>query len=190
MSEPTVRAAHPFRAPRVLSIIVMVLGALMVAVGVTTYAVTASQLNDQKINVAAVTPEDPGSMAGDPVNDPFSALAQINAIQHHTDTATGGKTYAELGNVATSDGKTYNKDVTADASTDGQAHQAGDTLSAADAQTYSARATAQTSSFLQASLYVSVLAFGVSALIIGLGLVVALIGATILLTLRQPRLQV
>ncbi len=189
MSEPAVPAVHPPRAARVLSIIVIVVGALMVAVGITTYAYTTSQLADQQIDVSAVTPEDPGSMAGDPVDDPFSALAEINAIQHHTDEATGGKTYAELGNVATSDGKTYNKDVTADTSTDGQAHKAGDTLSDADAKTYSARSTAQTSSFLQASLFLSVLAFGVSALIIGLGLIVALIGVTIHLTLRRPRAQ-
>lgn len=193
MSEPTARAAHAHartaRAPRVLSMIVVVVGALMAAVGVTTYAITASQLRAQHVAVAAVTPENPGSMAGKRVGDPFTALAEINAIKHHTSAITGGKTYGELGNVASSDGKTYNKDVTVAASTDGKAHTAGQALSAADARTYAARSTAQQSSFLQASIYVSVLAFGLSALIVGLGLVVVLIGLTMRLTLRDSRPQ-
>ena len=181
MSGSTVRAG---RAPRVLAMIVVVVGVLMAAVGVTTYAITASQLRAQHVTVAAVTPEKPGSMAGRQVGDPFTALAEINAIKHHTEAITGGKTYGQLGNVASSDGKTYNKDVTVAASTDGMAHTAGQALSTADAKTYAARGTAQQSSFLQASIYVSILAFGLSALIIGVGLVVALIGVTIRLTLR------
>jgi len=169
-----------------LATIIVVVGIVMAAVGVTTYAVTVTQLRAQQITVASVTPENPGRLAGKRVSDPFTALAEINAIAHHTNAITGGKTYGELGNVATSDGKTYSKDLTVAASTDGQAHTAGEALSAADAQTYSARATAQQSSFLRASIYVSVLAFGISALIIGLGIVVALIGWTMRMTLRQP----
>jgi len=194
MSEPTTRAdlarvSRADRVPRVLATAVVVVGAVMAAVGVTTYAITTAQLRDQHVTVAAVTPQNPGSMAGKRVSDPFTALAEINAIKHHTAAITGGKTYGELGNVASSDGQTYNKDVTVAASTDGQAHAVGQTLSAADAKTYAARSTAQQSSFLQASIYVSVLAFGLSALIIGLGLVVVLIGLTIRLALRDSRPQ-
>jgi hypothetical protein len=170
------------RLSRVLSVIVGVLGVGMVITGVSVYAYTSHQLSAQGITVAAVSSDDPGPLAGRPVAGPFTALAQANAINHHMLALTDGKTFGELGNVATSDGKTYRADVAADKSTDGQSHQAGDTLSAADAKTYAARATAQTGSFLQASLLVSVVAFGVSALIIGLGLMflivaIALVGA-------------
>lgn len=172
------------RLPRAMSAVIVVLGLVIAGVGITTYAITASQLQAQHVTVAAVSADAPGRLAGKPVGDPLTALAQINAIKHHSMTATGGKTYGELGNVATSDGKTYNKDVTAATSTDGKAHQAGQALSSADARTYAARSTAQQASFLEASLYVSVLAFGLSALIIGLGLVVALTGITLRLSMR------
>lgn len=172
------------RAPKILSIIVGVLGVVMLGIGIGVYAYTSSELGAQHITVAAITADAPGALAGKPVQDPVTALAQINAIRHHVSTITGGKTYGELGNVATSDGQTYNKDVTADTSTDGAAHQAGAPLSAADAQTYQARQTAQTASFLQASLLVSVIAFGVAVLIMGLGVILVVIAFAIGTTLR------
>ncbi|MCL2883339.1 MAG: hypothetical protein FWF30_02570 [Coriobacteriia bacterium] len=160
----------------------------MIGLGITVYTFTSLQLQSQNIKVAAVTADAPGSLAGQSVAGPFTALAQINAIEHHTMGITGGKTFAQLGNVATSDGKTYNKDVTAAASTDGQAHSAGDPLSSDDASTYSARSTAQQSSFLQASLYVSVLAFGVSVLIMVVGVIAGLLSISVLsLTSRARR---
>ena len=175
------------KVPKVLSIIVGVVGALMLIGGIVMYATVSSQLGAQHISVAAVTSDAPGALAGKPVQGPFTALAQVNAIRHHTETATGNLTYSQLPNVATSDGKTYNADVTADKSTDGQAHQKGDPLSTKDAQSYSARATAQTSAFLQASLLTSVMAFGVSALIAGLGLLILVIGIILLLMLRPVK---
>ncbi len=180
--QPTARVA---RTPKVLSLIVAILGVVMVVIGSGVYAFTSGQLAAQKITVAAVTAEDPGSLAGQPVAGPFTAMAQVNAIQHHLNSITNDKTYGELGNVATSDGKTYNADVTAEKSTDGQVHKTGDPLSAADAKTYSARATAQTASFLEASLLVSVVAFGVAALIIGLGVMFFLVGLALVFTNRR-----
>jgi len=162
----------------------------MVLLGASVYAYTTQQLKSQGITVAAVTADNPGALAGKPVAGPFTALAQVNAINHHVLAATGGKTFAELGNVATSDGKTYSQDVTAAASTDGQAHSAGDALSDQDAATYSARQTAQSGSFLQASLFVSVLAFGVSALIMILGVLAVLIAATFLSSRRSEKVTV
>uniref|UniRef100_S0DDL0 Aromatic ring-opening dioxygenase LigA n=1 Tax=termite gut metagenome TaxID=433724 RepID=S0DDL0_9ZZZZ len=160
----------------------------MFIVGIGVYAFTSSQLSEQKITVAAVTADDPGSLAGKPVAGPFTALAQVNAIKHHIASATGGLTYGELGNVATADGQTYNKDLTAEQSTDGQAHKAGDPLSAADAKTYAARDTAQQGSFLQASLLVSVIAFGVAVLIMGLGLMFIVISVA-LVSMNRAKLR-
>ncbi|MDR0960683.1 MAG: hypothetical protein LBM23_10165 [Propionibacteriaceae bacterium] len=180
-------ASSPSALTRFLSLLVAIAGALMLLIGASVYIFTSSQLSAQGITVSAVTAEDPGPLAGDDVNGPFSALAQANAIKEHSFARSGGKTYAELGNVATSDGKTYNRDVEASASTDGAAHKVGDELSEEDAATYSARQTAMNASFLQASLFVSVLAFGVSALIMGLGVVVLIVGIVLLrLVGRRP----
>jgi len=172
------------RATKALAVIICVIGVFMLVLGIGVYSYTGHQLKSQNINVAAVSADAPGALAGKPVAGPFTALAQINAISHHTALATGGKTFAQLGNVATSNGMTYNKDVAQSASTDGQAHSAGDPLSSDDAATYAARSTAQQSSFLQASLFVSVLAFGVSVLIAALGVIIGLIGITIFIQVR------
>ncbi len=174
--EPTTKTAKPAKR---LSVTIIILGVLMFIVGCVAYGIVSLELSSQGITVAAVTRDDPGPLAGKPVNGPFEALAQINAIQAHTQQRTGGKTYAQLGNVATTDGKTYSTDVSAASSTDGQAHKAGDALSAEDAATYQARATAQTASFLQASLFLSVLAFGVSVFVALMGVIVCLIGITL-----------
>jgi len=170
------------RSVRILALVVTILGALMLIGGAATYVGVSASLRSQHITVAAITADNPGAHAGKPVAGPITAMAQIGAIEHHTSTATGGKTFAQIGSVATSDGKTYSKDVSAETATDGQAHTAGSPLSAADAKQYSARITAQQGSWTQASLYVSVLAFGVSAAIAGTGLIICLIGVALLKT--------
>lgn len=157
----------------------------MVVVGASVYAFASSELASQHIMVAAVTDDDPGPLVNKPVTGPFTAMAQVNAIRHHANAATGGKTFSELPNVATSDGKTYRSNVTTANSTDGVAHMAGDSLSAADAKAYSMRQTAQYASFLQASLLTSVIAFGVSALIVGLGLIFMLISVILVMQIHQ-----
>jgi len=179
--------ARPGGLSKILAIIVCVIGVVMLVFGIVAFTFTSQQLKSQNISVAAVTADNPGSLAGKPVAGPFTALAQANAIKNHIAAATGGKSYAEMPNVATSNGVTYSRDVTQAASTDGQAHKAGDTLSAADAAAYAARSTAQQGSFLQASLFVSVLAFGVSVLVIGLGVVLVLIALALLGTLPKKR---
>ncbi|MDR2896755.1 MAG: hypothetical protein LBV30_08950 [Propionibacteriaceae bacterium] len=174
------------QAGPILAKIICGLGVLVAIIGVSIYAVTSKQLSDQKITVAAVTAQDPGSLAGKPVAGPFTALAQVNAIKHHIAEATGGKTYGELGSVASNDGLTYSEDVTAAKSSDGHAHKAGDVLSSVDAKLYAARATAETGSMLQASILVSVIAFGIGAMITGFGVIFFLLGLAIILTGRRP----
>lgn len=180
----------PARMPRILSFIVVVLGAIMVIVGIGAYTGVSLDLRSQNIAVAAITADAPGSDAGKPVAGPFTAMAQINAIGHHVAAATGGKTFGQMSQVSSSDGKTYSKEVTAEASSDGQDHAAGSPLTAADATSYAARITAQQGSWTQASLYVSVLAFGVSAAIAGTGVVIVLIGLTLVSVTRKPRVTV
>ena len=178
------------KAPKYLSIFVGILGVLMVIIGVSVYAFASSQLSSQRITVEAVTDDNPGFFYNDPVRGPFTAMAQASAIRQHADAATGDKTFGELPNVATSDGKTYRSDVTMDNTTDGQTHKAGDALSATDAKTYAARATAQQASFLEASLFVSVIAFGVGALIVGLGLTFIVVSLALVSTVKRLTPQV
>jgi len=177
------------KLPRVLSLIVVVIGLVMLVAGAVIYGVTSSQLRAQGVSVAAVTASAPGSLAGKPVAGPFTALAQINAIKHHTSTATGGKTYGQIAQVPSDNGFTYNADVTADKASDGQAHAAGSPLDAADAKAWAVRSTAQQSSFLQASLLLSVLAFGVATFIMGTGLTVAIVGIALYTGVARRRKQ-
>jgi len=172
------------RLPRLLSLIVACLGLIVLVVGVAVYGYTSSQLKAQHITVAAITADAPGSQAGKTVAGPITAMAQINAVRHHTDTATGGKTFGQMKSVS-SDGKTFSADIAAGVCSAGDPGGAkGDPLTADCAKYYAGRITAQQGSWTQASLMVSVLAFGVSAFIAGMGLVLILIGCTLYAGLR------
>lgn len=107
---------------------------------------------DEKI----VVPDDAAFLAGDDVNGPFSAYAQADIISTHALAASEGKTYAELGELA------------------GKATADGDEELAAQYQ--GQRDTVMQASFLRASLFTSVLAFGVAAMVIGLGVMFGLLG--------------
>ena len=123
-----------------ISYVVMIIGAIMVIAGAVTYGQVSSTLADERIAVA----DDASCLAGQSVAGPFAAYCQAQIIAHHALTATGGKTYAELGR--------------------------DDPL----------RQTAMTGSFLRASLFTSVVAFGVAFMAIGIGIVFILIGVAIL----------
>jgi len=179
-------SAPQARPVRILALVVAILGALMLIGGGAAYAGVSASLRSQNITVATITADNPGPHAKQAVAGPITALAQIGVIGHHVDTATGNRTFAQIPSVATTDGKTYSKDVAATAAADGQAHAAGSPLSDADAKQYSARITAQQGAWTQASLYVSVLAFGVAAAVAGIGVVILLIGVT-LLKITTPR---
>ncbi|MDR3136695.1 MAG: hypothetical protein LBU07_04695 [Coriobacteriales bacterium] len=181
-SSPTVH-----RAPRVLSLILVIIGVLVLVGGIAAYAFTSAELSAQRITVSAVSAQSPGPLAGRPVVGPFTALAQANAINAHAARTTGGLTFAELGKVASSDGITYKEDVAIAVSTDGEAHLAGELLSEADARTYAARALAEQAALLQSSLFLSVLAFGVSALAAFLGILTILIGFLGLSLSKRPK---
>lgn len=126
-------------APKVLSIIVMVIGALMVIGGALTYSTVSSTLAAERITVT----EDAACAAGQVVNGPLQAYCQADIINVHALDATGGKTYAEL--------------------------DREDPL----------RAVAMNGSFLRASLFTSVVSFGVAFMAIGVGIAFLLTGAAV-----------
>jgi hypothetical protein len=125
---------------RVLSIIVIVAGALMMIAGVITWFVVRDELADEKIVVS----EDAPFLGGNDVNGPFSAYAEAEAINDHALEASGGLTYAELDR----------EDPT--------------------------RETVMTASFLRASLFTSVVAFGVAAFAFAAGTLLVLVGWALL----------
>ncbi|MCL2470400.1 MAG: hypothetical protein FWF25_01470 [Propionibacteriaceae bacterium] len=180
----TVSKQNP-QTPKTLSVIVGIVGVLMLLGGIGLYIGVSVQLTSQHATVSVKDPDDPGPYANQEIRGPITAYAQIQVIQHHLNAITGGKTFGQLPLIATSDGKTYNADVTEATTTDGQVHKKGDPLSSADAKTYSARNTAQTASFLEASLLVSIMAFGVAVMIAGLGLLFIVISFTLLVVIRM-----
>ena len=137
---------------RVVGVVAMIAGIIMVLAGAGTYLAVSQQLAAENITV----PGDAKFLGGDKVDGPFSAYAQADIINHHALGASEGKTYAELGDLAT------------------KAKEAGDEELAASLT--EARGTVMTASFLRASLFTSVLAFGVAALVMGLGVMFTLIG--------------
>lgn len=113
-------------------------------------------------------PADASSNAGKQVAGPFTAWSMQEIIGKHADNSTGGLSYAELGEVVNEAKEQYGED----------------SPEAAEAQ--NARNTAQTASFLRSSLFTSVLAFGVSFLMIGLGVTTGITGFA-LLSISDPK---
>ncbi len=198
---------------KVLAILVAVVGVVFLATGITMYSITSVQLKAQQVTVApydhGTNGAKSGAFDGQTVAGPFTALAQIDAIGHHMSqasaTATGGKADAPTGVVTGGDPSlTYGTAPMVSLKADGTCAApvkwtdkagagsitcaAGETPVVTGGVSAAAmaglRSTLQSGSFLIASLYVSVLAFGVSALVGGLGIVLMIIGAVQLLTIR------
>lgn len=163
---------------RISGLIGLVAGLLMIVVGGTVWGFAANQLGAQQITV----PDDANFLAGSTVNNPFSALAQADIIGHHqqhgaVETLTANADLlAEIG-ITVDPEATYNFATLGPVNTAVNAAVADGTISAEDAAPVLAlRATANQASGLQAALFTSVIAFGVAALIIGLGILSAVNG--------------
>lgn len=125
---------------RAIAIIGIVLGAVFVVSGATTYLMVQSKLKAENITVSA----DAARYAGKPVAGPFTAYEEAAVIAKHSLEATGGKTYAQL--------------------------DREDPL----------RVVAMNGSFLRASLFTSVVSFGLAAFVAGVGVMFILFGWLIL----------
>ncbi|HYO19201.1 MAG TPA: aromatic ring-opening dioxygenase LigA [Dermatophilaceae bacterium] len=155
--------------PRVklIGVLVVIAGFLMIVAGGVTWGLVTSQLKAENIVVAEVTPENPGRLAGKPVAGPFTAYAQAAAINHHALDGAGGRTYAQLGD----DAKALKAKLAASGVSKEDIAKDQGVIDLADTRT-----SAMNGSFLRASLFTSVVAFGVAALVIGLGVLFALLG--------------
>jgi len=160
---PTTRDPKVKRTGR----LVIIAGVLMILAGGITWGAVTFQLKAENITVAAVTPANPGWLAGRPVLDPLTAYAQAAAINHHALAGTGGRTYSELGD----DERALKADLAANGLSKDEIAKNPDVLALGVV-----RDTAMTGSFLRASLFTSIVAFGISALAIVLGILLVLIG--------------
>lgn len=131
----------------------MIAGAVLVlAGGIVWGAVITPQLTAEQIVVS----KDASFSAGQTVSGPISAFAQAEVIKKHALAGAENMTYAQLGDRITQ-AKAANND--------------------ADVKKYTdMRTTAMNGSFLRASLFTSVLSYGVCAFAMGMGLVVGLVG--------------
>ena len=129
----------------------LVMGILFVLTGGVVWGVITSQLAAERIT----TPKD-AFIAGAPVNNPLTALAQADIINKHALAGSNGMTYAELGAEAT------------------KAREAGDTAKADELTKQ--RTSVMNGSFLRASLFTSVLSYGVCLFAIGVGLTLIILG--------------
>jgi hypothetical protein len=152
---------------KLIGLITIVAGFLMFIAGGVTWGMVTTQLKAEQITVAAVTAKDPGRLAGKPVAGPFTAYAQASAINHHALLEANGRTYSQLG----TDAKVLKAKLAASGvSTAAIAKDPGVVALAAS------RDNTMTGSFLRASLFTSVISFGVAALAMGLGFLFALLG--------------
>jgi len=155
------------KSVKFIALFTVIAGFIMIIAGGVTWGLVQSQLKDEKITVAAITPEDPGRYAGKDVAGPFTAYAQANAIEHHALTGAQGKTYAQLG----ADLTALKDKLKASGASD------ADLADNAEVKALTAtRTSTMNGSFLRASLFTSVVAFGVAALVIGLGVLFILLG--------------
>ena len=91
---PTPRdaAERSTRSIRVLSILVIVAGAIFIGAGVVTWFVVHDELADEKIVVS----DDADRFGGWEVDGPLTAFAEADTIEGHALEASGGLTYAQL----------------------------------------------------------------------------------------------
>ncbi len=146
-------AARSDRFIKGVGIASFVVGLVLLLAGVGTWTMVSSQLADEQITVA----EDARWFAGDPVRGPLTAYAQADIINTHALASTEGRTYAELG------------DAMSEVDPESEEH----------AELQAQRTTVMNASFLRASLFTSVLAFGVSVMVMGLGVILSLTGLAI-----------
>ncbi|MGP7959820.1 hypothetical protein ACTVCO_03280 [Sanguibacter sp. A247] len=178
--------ANVKKSVSIVSILSFVAGAVLIIAGGVVWGMISSQLKAEEITISA----DADMFAGKKVAGPFTAFAQAEVINKHALAGSEGLTYAELGSkvsefkdAAKAADTTKSEEIAAavaktDIATLTQLGASADVISntEAAAQAQNQRNTVMNGSFLRASLFTSVVAYGVSALVIGLGVMMAAFG--------------
>jgi hypothetical protein len=153
---------------KLFPIMLIVLGVVFLGAGVYTVARgfdAKDQVKDELVAQNITTPDD-ASIPGVLVNSPSRARSMADIIDTHAREGADGLTYSELGRFMAANG-----DV-AGTSNEDEALKGADGKPVANAL----RNTAFQASALRTSLYTSVMAFEVSNLVIGLGLMILVLG--------------
>ena len=150
MSTTVARSTKPVA---IIAILSMIAGVVLIIAGGVVWGIITNQLKAEEITVSA----DADMLPGKKVAGPFTAYAQAGVINKHALAGSGGLTYAELGAEAT------------------RLRDAGASQEEID-EVNAQRNSVMNGSFLRASLFTSVVSYGVSALVIGLGVMFILIG--------------
>lgn len=135
---------------KIAGLIAIIAGVLFIIAGGVTWGMVTSQLSAENITV----PEDSSMLPGDKVDGPFSAYAQAQIINEHALAGTEGRTYAEIGSAMR------------EVEEGSEEHQ----------ELQAQRTSVMNASFLRASLFTSVVSYGIAALVIGLGVLFVLVG--------------
>ena len=152
---------------KLIGFFTIIAGILLIIAGSATWALVTTQLKAENITVAAVSDENPGRLAGKPVAGPFTAYAQASAINQHALKGANNRTYAQIG----ADAKVLKAKLAA------QGLSKEDIAKNPDVQALAeTRDSTMNASFLRASLFTSVISYGVSAMAIGLGVLFGLLG--------------
>lgn len=167
MSSTTTSTTTNSKPVKLIGLITAIAGILMIVAGGATWVLVTTQLKAENIVVAAVTDEAPGRLAGKPVAGPFTAYAQADAINYHALEGAKGRTYAQIG----ADAKVLKAKLEASGLSKEEVAKSPDVVALAET-----RDSTMNGSFLRASLFTSVISYGVSAMAIGLGVLFALLG--------------
>lgn len=126
-------------------------GSLFAAAGAGAWFAITKQLRDEKITVPGNAP----LLAGKPVQDPATAYVEALVIKRNAERGAGGRTFADISEAL----RTVEKGSDEERELRGQS------------------AALSTAASLRTSLMTSVLAYGVSALVAGLGAFFVIVGA-------------
>lgn len=149
----------PASSLRRLGGIALAAGSLFVVAGTGAWAAVTKQLRDEKITVPGNAPV----LAGQPVQGPASAYVQALVIKRNAERSADGRTFADISDAL--------HDVEHGSEEERKLRGQSAALSTAAA--------------LRTSLMTSVLAFGVSALVAGLGLFFTVVGSQFLRAGRE-----
>lgn len=138
-----------FKATKVLGVILLAFGIAFIGAGGATWGMVSAQLSEENITI----PDDARWFAGQEVRGPLTAYSQADIINTHALAGTENRTYAELG----------------------AAMNEVEPGTPEHEELQTQRNSIMNASFLRASLFTSVLAYGVSALVIGLGVVLVVV---------------
>lgn len=128
---------------------------VLIAAGGAAWAVITQQLKAQKIEVHPDSP----TLVGKPVAGPLTAFTQAAVIEKHALGMGQGRTFAEISEEWM------------------EATQTGNTARAEELA--GPRQMIMQANFLRASLFTSVLAYGVSALTMGIGVLTGIVGSAL-----------